>query len=82
VVKVSAAAGTSADLCDVAAFVADYELTVSGNRAAVRIPDMSLSAAAIDVLLASEITLCATVTADFTADLTLTRVTLTFPSGD
>jgi len=82
VVKLSAAAGTSADLCDVAAFVADYELTVAGNRATVRIPDVSLSAAAIDVLLANDITLCISVTADFIADLTITRLTLAFPSGD
>ncbi|MFH0982339.1 MAG: laminin B domain-containing protein [Planctomycetota bacterium] len=77
-VRISIASGTSADLCDQATLMADFDLTVVNNVATIATETADLSAAAMTVLLTNEVTACIDVTADFDALLELKQFSLKF----
>jgi len=72
------ASGVSADLCDSAVLLAEYEMSLTTGVAAILDEGYVLSPEALDIIASNDVTICIEITADFDGEITLGEFTFTF----
>jgi len=75
------ASGQSASLCDTAVPLAEFDVTFNTGVVSIAEETQSLSAAALDIIADSEVTICVSVTSDFDTELTLGEFEFSFGGG-
>jgi len=78
IIRFKIASGQSADLCDSAVLLAEYQLTYNAGVVAIVDEFYDLSAEALAILATNEVTICIEITLDFDAVITLGGFTCTF----
>jgi len=77
-IRFSVAAGQSASLCASATLLAEYDFTYNTGVAAVLQEEYEISAQALSVLVANDVTICISITTDFDALITLSGFEIDF----
>lgn len=77
-IRFDVAAGQSASLCSSAVLLAEYDFTYNTGVVAVLGEEFEISSQALSVLVANDVTICISITADFDALITISGFDISF----
>ncbi len=81
-IRFKVAAGQSAELCDNAVLLAEYDLTLITGIAAIADEVYDLSREAMAAMMANDVTICIEVESDFDGEITIGEYFFAFGGGD
>ncbi|GJM24118.1 MAG: hypothetical protein DHS20C16_05330 [Phycisphaerae bacterium] len=77
-IRFTVAAGQDAELCDSAILLSEYDFTYNTGIVAILEEEYDISAQALEVLVANDVTICVSITTDFDALITIDGFDIAF----